>query len=589
MTSIFSFFKKEYDRVAGLSPHIKRLLVLAFIFTLIFELIKLVPPFIFKNIIDSLVKFDPANPISFKMVAIIVLGYFGAMLCMNFIEWFGKKMIIYRIIEAEIDVITSTLRKFLKLDVAYHENHNTGKSINTLIKGSRHIVDVLFSIIDQMLPIGLQMIITLVTLLFLSWEVAVVYFVFMIIFLNVLLNDAAQTQKLRKRVHDEFDEIAGTAAQSIANVRTVKDFGNEEKEMSKTNSILKEYREDGRKRTTMGMRNFLTNSVLLTIARGVTLLLCTWLLFKMKLTVGAVVLVVTLTEKAYINMGSVSRVYYRMQDTEPSIERLNHVMQEKINLTDKPDSRYRITKGKIEFKKVTFAYGNDSRHALKNVSFEVPPKKIIALVGRSGSGKSTAMKLLLRKFDPTKGEIIVDNIPLQDFSFKNLKKEISIVSQDVELFDESLAENIAYGVNNATKQDIIKTAKMAHAHDFIMQFDHGYDTIVGERGVKLSGGQKQRIAIARALIRNPKIMVFDEATCSLDSESERFIQDAIFKLKGKLTLIIIAHRFSTIEKADKIILLENGEVKEVGTSSELMHKKGIFAKLRKLQKLGEVE
>ena len=195
---------------------------------------------------------------------------------------------------------------------------------------------------------------------------------------------------------------------------------------------------------------------------------------------------------------------------------------------------------------------------------------------------------MLRHFDTTSGKIFIDNNNIKDYSLKNLRKDIAIVSQDVELFNESIYENIAYGVENAKKADIIKVAKLAHAHEFILQFEKGYDSIVGERGIKLSGGQKQRIAIARALLRKPKIMVFDEATSSLDAESEKYIHKSIFNLIGNITLIIIAHRFATIEHADKIILLENGNVAEIGTHKELMKKKGIFAKLRKLQELEQV-
>jgi len=222
------------------------------------------------------------------------------------------------------------------------------------------------------------------------------------------------------------------------------------------------------------------------------------------------------------------------------------------------------------------------------VSFEVPERSVAAFVGRSGAGKSTVMKLLLRHADVSGGKILIDGTPINEYSFENLRAGISIVSQDVELFNDTIAGNIAYGALNASKAEIVRASKLAHAHEFIVKFPQGYDTMVGERGVKLSGGQKQRIAIARALVTNPKILIFDEATSSLDSESERYIHKSIVNLSGKLTLLIIAHRFSTIEHADKIILLEDGKVAEVGSHKELMAKKGIFARLRKLQELGEV-
>ncbi len=196
--------------------------------------------------------------------------------------------------------------------------------------------------------------------------------------------------------------------------------------------------------------------------------------------------------------------------------------------------------------------------------------------------------MLLRHYDPTSGKVKIDGNNIEDYSFQNLRKNMAIVSQDVELFNETIYENIAYGVENVSMNDVINAAKMAYADEFIQKLPKKYKTKIGERGIRLSGGQKQRIAIARALLRKPKIIIFDEATSSLDSESEKKIHDAIYKLIGKQTLILIAHRFSTIQHANKIILLENGKVTEVGTQKELMKKKGIFAKLRKLQELGEV-
>jgi ABC-type multidrug transport system fused ATPase/permease subunit len=222
---------------------------------------------------------------------------------------------------------------------------------------------------------------------------------------------------------------------------------------------------------------------------------------------------------------------------------------------------------------------------LRDVSFTVRPKTTAALVGRSGSGKSTVVKLLLRQSDPKSGHVLVDETPVSGYSLKELRSKIAVVSQDVELFNESVAANIAYGAPKASRAAVIKAAKMAHAHDFIMALPKKYDTVIGERGVKLSGGQKQRLAIARALLRDPKVLILDEATSSLDAESEARIHDAITGLSGKITLIIIAHRFSTIERADHVILLERGRVAESGTHEELLRKEGIFAKLRRLQKL----
>lgn len=586
---MLAFIKDKWNKLSKLSPNVKKFLVAALTFAIVFELVKIIPPFIFKKVIDSLITFDPTHPITFKFVAILALGYFGALFAMSLIEFFMKRAAVDLITDAEVDVLKKAVKKLLTIDLSYHEKHNTGASVNKLVKGTRYLVEGLFIIMDNILPITLQSIITLIVLLFLSWQVALTYALFICVFFVVVANNSIKTQKVRKAMHDEHEKLIGTVAQSIINVRTVQDFDNSEKELKKSKQYLDNYDHLVKVRAQQGANNRFKEDFILGLARMTMLLLAGWLMFKGEVTAGTLVLIITLTEKTFITMSSTGRIYYRLEDGEPSIERFNTLFDEEINIKDNPDSKSVINKGEIVFDNVTFNYDNDKKHALHKVSFDIPSKKITALVGRSGAGKSTIVKLLLRHFDVGSGRVLIDDHNIKEYSLKNLKGGIAIVSQDVELFDETILENIAYGVDNASKAEVVKAAKLAHAHEFIIKFEKGYDTSIGERGIRLSGGQKQRLAIARALLRKPKIMIFDEATSSLDAESEKYIHKAIFKLTGKVTLIIIAHRFSTISKADKIILLENGRVREVGTQKELLSKKTIFAKLMKLQKIGEVD
>ncbi|MFP4656686.1 MAG: ABC transporter ATP-binding protein, partial [Candidatus Woesearchaeota archaeon] len=225
---------------------------------------------------------------------------------------------------------------------------------------------------------------------------------------------------------------------------------------------------------------------------------------------------------------------------------------------------------------------------LKDINLVIPEKKTTAIVGPSGSGKSTLVNLMMRHYDPIKGNIRLGGVDLRDIPLNHLRKEIAFVSQHTEIFDRTTHANIAYGRPNASRDKVIKAAKKANAHNFIKSFPQGYDTILGERGVRLSGGQKQRISIARALLSDADMIIFDEATSSLDSESEQEIQKAILKIKSK-TIVVIAHRFSTIEHADKIVVMKSMKVVEQGTHSELLNKSGgLYKKMRELQKLGEL-
>jgi ABC-type multidrug transport system fused ATPase/permease subunit len=237
----------------------------------------------------------------------------------------------------------------------------------------------------------------------------------------------------------------------------------------------------------------------------------------------------------------------------------------------------------IEYRNVFFQYPNSERWVLENVSLKIPRGKILALVGSSGAGKSTLTDLLPRFYDALKGEIAIDGINIQDLKIHDLRNLMGIVSQEAVLFNDTIYNNIVFGQKNVDEQDVIAAAKIANAHAFILESEKGYQTVVGDRGSRLSGGQRQRITIARAILRNPPILILDEATSSLDSESERLVQDALNKLMQNRTAIVIAHRLSTIQHADEIVVLDQGRVVERGTHEELIRGKGVYHKLVELQ------
>ncbi|HEY9749326.1 MAG TPA: ATP-binding cassette domain-containing protein, partial [Allocoleopsis sp.] len=262
-----------------------------------------------------------------------------------------------------------------------------------------------------------------------------------------------------------------------------------------------------------------------------------------------------------------------------------------MSLLDRSDKPY-IRSGKtpftglrqaIAFRAVDFRYGAGEKTALQNISICIPKGKTTAIVGPSGAGKSTLISLICRFYDPTSGEIEIDGHPLPQLNLADWRDRIAVVSQSVHIFSATVYENIAYGRPAATEAEVIAAAKQANAHEFITQLPQGYQTQVGDQGVRLSGGQRQRLALARAMIRNPEILILDEATNALDSISEHLIQEAIHRLSQRCTLIVIAHRLSTIEQADQIIVIEEGQVTEQGTMAELLKRDRLFAQLYRLQ------
>jgi ABC-type multidrug transport system fused ATPase/permease subunit len=287
-------------------------------------------------------------------------------------------------------------------------------------------------------------------------------------------------------------------------------------------------------------------------------------------------------------MGSFADLYSQLQKTVGATERVIELLDEKnedISLDVRQGIIDKKINGKIEFNNIQFAYSTRKEiEVLKGLSFTANIGEKVAIVGQSGAGKSTIASLLLRFYTPDSGSITFDDVNAAEYSLSDIRNQIAIVPQDVLLFGGSIRENICYGKIDASNDELITAARQANAHDFIMSFPEGYETVVGERGIKLSGGQRQRIAIARALLKNPAILILDEATSSLDSESERLVQEALQILMSGRTSIIIAHRLSTIREADQIIVIDEGIVKETGTHQELMNNEsGLYRYLSQLQ------
>lgn len=264
-------------------------------------------------------------------------------------------------------------------------------------------------------------------------------------------------------------------------------------------------------------------------------------------------------------------------------QRIFSIVDVKPEINDKPHAPA-VTefKQQIEFRNVSFSY--DKENVLKNINLTIEKGKSIALVGPSGGGKSTLADLVPRFYDPTRGEVLLDGVPLTDYSMESLRKLMGVVTQESILFNDTIFNNIAFGMQDVKEEDVIHAAKIANAHDFIMQTEHGYNSFIGDRGGKLSGGQRQRLAIARAVLKNPPILILDEATSALDSESERLVQDALTKLMQNRTSIVIAHRLSTIQHADEIIVIQDGHIVERGKHDDLLQKNGLYKKLSEIQK-----
>ncbi len=306
------------------------------------------------------------------------------------------------------------------------------------------------------------------------------------------------------------------------------------------------------------------------------------------LTLGTMVAFVGYMERVYSPLRRLINSSTTLVQSIASIDRVFELLNEKYDVVDKKDAKQLMdVEGYVDIENVSFRYDEEELEVLNNVTLHVKAGETIAFVGMSGGGKSTLISLIPRFYDVTKGAIKVDGNNVQHVNARSLRNNIGMVLQDNTLFSESIAMNIRMGKPDATDEEVVAAAKAANAHEFIESLPYGYDTFVGERGVKLSGGQKQRIAIARVFLKNPPILIFDEATSALDLESEHTIQEALEKLASERTTFIVAHRLATITHADRIVLIENGEIVEVGSHEELMRKQGGYYNLYQVQHLDD--
>ncbi len=472
-----------------------------------------------------------------------------------------------------------------KLSLRFHLDRKTGNITRDLERGTSSISSILNYMVFNIIPTAAEF--SLVAFILLGqYDVKFAIATFITVFVYISFTFAVTNWRMhfRHSMNALDSEANGQAIDGLLNYETVKYFNNEDFEINRYDKTLGQWESSAVKsQTSMSMLNFGQGAI---IAVGVTfiMLFASMGVADGSMTLGDLVLVNAMMLQLFIPLSFLGIIYrmlkYSLADMDLVLKLLN-TDTEITNKINAPDIA--IESGKIEFKDVGFSYQAD-REILHGINFTVSPGEKLAVVGPSGSGKSTLVRLLFRFYDVNSGCILIDDQDIRDVTQESIRSIIGIVPQDTVLFNDSILYNIQYAKTDANKEQIIDAAKMANIHEFIESLPKGYDTVVGERGLKLSGGEKQRIAIARVILKNPRILIFDEATSSLDSMSEKTILKSLSSVAESHTTLVIAHRLSTIVDANRILVMKDGVIIESGTHDELLVKNGFYAEMWTLQK-----
>lgn len=471
----------------------------------------------------------------------------------------------------------------LTLPQGYYDNELTGTIINRLNRAITEVTRFLNMFANHFSQMLLTTVMTVVIVSFYSWELALLVLMIYPVFGWLTAMTSVKWQRLQHQKNHEVDVASGRFAEVISQIKVVKSYVREKLELRHfTKHFLRSIDINGEQSRYWHVMDVARGVVLAIIFFGIYILIFTETI-QGRFTIGEMVLLITLINAVRVPISSLSFVVDQYQRAVTGSRDFVDVMNTKPAITDQREAKsIHVTDGEISFEDVSFSY-DDETPVLKSISFKIRPGEKLALVGESGEGKTTISNLLMRLYEPTGGAITIDGTDITSATQTSVRKNIATVFQDPALFSGMIRENIAYGRSSASEEDVIQAAKAANAHEFIGKLPDGYDSLVGERGIKLSGGQKQRIAIARAVLKDAPILILDEATSSLDTRSEHLVQAALERLMKGRTTLIIAHRLSTIAHVDTIVTLKNGQVDEVGPPAKLARTGGIYAGLLELQ------
>jgi len=472
---------------------------------------------------------------------------------------------------------------FVSLPIPFHKRNKKGEILQRISRGSWNLQDTIENV-AEILPQFIMLVISLGVMFWIQWQLALVLILFFMIYSAITIKKTKRLLKLQKKESRAFEKQYGRVYDKLYNIFVVKNFAMEDIEKKRFNDalvkkLLPVFSANQKEWNSLSMMQDMIFSVTLVVLLGGALLF----LRTGSISAGQFVMFMGYIHMSFNPFRRLGRIYRRFKRSAVAIRRLTRLKNRVPEIMKHGDEILEEVKGNIMIDNIDFSYSKDKR-VLNDITLDIKAGESIALVGKSGVGKTTLSELILGYYKPGKGKIYLDGVNISRLDLKWLRDQFALVPQDINLFNDTLLNNLKYAKPGATSEEVKKAAKAAHAEEFIKKLPRGYNTMVGEEGIKLSMGQRQRIAIAMAFLRDPKILIMDEPTSALDAESEKKVKESIEKLIKGRTTIIIAHRFSTIRNVDRIVVFDNGRIAEMGNHRELLKQKGIYHHLYTIQK-----
>lgn len=539
-------------------------------------------PWIIKDVIDEVLTNKDVVMLNMITAGILVVFILRGIFfyCQTYLmSYIGQRVII--------DIREAIYRHLQRLSLSYFDKRKTGAVMSNVTNDVSALQTALVESVVEAVTEAMILIGSLLSMLFLHWKLTLLTLITMPLILHAINTFGRKLRNAGRVLQERTADITSVLQETISGIRIIKSFAREDYEIGRF--IKENYSNFRAQMKASQLMAALTPVIELVAAIGVVIII--WYggmeVIEGAITSGALIAFLIYVVNLANPVKRLSRVYGNIQRALAAAERVFEVLDTKSDIEEMPGAAsLPPISGQVSFKDVTFAY-NPGHPALRGLSLDVESGQMIAIVGPSGAGKTTIANLLPRFYDPQEGSIFVDGHDIRSVTLQSLREQIGIVPQETVLFNGSVYDNILYGRLEATEEEVIAAAKAANAHEFVEKMPAGYNTPIGERGSALSGGQRQRIAIARAILKNPRILILDEATSALDTESEKLVQQALDKLMVGRTSFVIAHRLSTVQQADRIVVLAKGRIAEQGTHSELLTKAGLYSKLHQVQFRGE--